>query len=341
MSMEHREILNARTSPSLSPAVSHPDASFIVCTRNRATALEACIRSIEAACQACTRLSCELVVVDNGSTDDTVGRLARIATKSALPVTWMVELRPGLAAARNAGMERARGRLLIFIDDDCIVESSYLQDLDRHYSAGERLIIRGGRVDLGNPQDLPFTIKRSRFRARFTPDVHPGGFVLGCNMTMHREAAIRIGRFDERFGAGGPLRSAEDTDYLVRAYRLGIPIEYVPDMTVQHFHGRTTRDAIEKLHRDYSLGNGGLCLKHAFKAPWLFRHFFWTIRSAWRELFGGYRFDPEVSLSHLPIVLMNLVGATKFAFLAVRWPKQADVDRTSRLSRPQRESPPC
>ena len=36
-------------------------------------------------------------------------------------------------------------------------------------------------------------------------------------MTMHRDVAARIGPFDERFGAGGPLRSAEDTDYLVRA----------------------------------------------------------------------------------------------------------------------------
>jgi GT2 family glycosyltransferase len=339
MSREHEQPV--RASPRLSPDAHHPvDASFIVCTRNRAAALEACISSIEAACEACS-LSCELVVVDNGSTDDTAARLSRIAAKSAVSVRWMVELRPGLAAARNTGMERARGRLLIFIDDDCIVERSYLQDLNRHYSAGERCIVRGGRVDLGSPRDLPFTIKRSRFRARFTPDVHPGGFVLGCNMTMHREAAARIGRFDERFGAGGPLRSAEDTDYLVRAHQLGIPIEYVPDMTVQHFHGRTTRDAIERLHRDYSFGNGGLCVKHAFKAPWLLRHFCWTTRSAWRELFGGYRFDPEISLSHLTIVAMNLVGAAKFALLAVRWPRQADTDTTSRLPRPQRGTPPC
>ncbi|WP_105425157.1 MULTISPECIES: glycosyltransferase family 2 protein [Neorhizobium] len=339
MSREHEQPV--RASPRLPPDAHHPvDASFIVCTRNRAAALEACISSIEAACEACS-LSCELVVVDNGSTDDTAARLSRIAAKSAVAVRWMVELRPGLAAARNTGMERARGRLLIFIDDDCIVERSYLQDLNRHYSAGERCIVRGGRVDLGSPRDLPFTIKRSRFRARFTPDVHPGGFVLGCNMTMDREAAARIGRFDERFGAGGPLRSAEDTDYLVRAHQLGIPIEYVPDMTVQHFHGRTTRDAIERLHRDYSFGNGGLCVKHAFKAPWLLRHFCWTTRSAWRELFGGYRFDPEISLSHLTIVAMNLVGAAKFALLAVRWPRQADTDTTSRLPRPQRGTPPC
>lgn len=294
-----------------------PLASFIVCTRNRAAALEACIRSIEGACRSHATVTSELVVVDNGSTDDTAERLIRIAATSSLAITLVTEPRPGLAAARNAGMERSRGRILIFVDDDCAVDCRYLQDLERHYATGERCIIRGGRVELGSPLDFPFTIKRSQRRERFTPDVHPGGFILGCNMTMHREIALQVGHFDERLGAGSALKSAEDTDYLVRAFQLGIPIEYVPDMTVLHYHGRNTREAIERLHRDYSLGNGALCLKHVLKAPWLLRHFCWSMRSAWRELFGGPRFDPEVSLSHWPIVFMNLLGAAKFARLAI------------------------
>lgn len=294
-----------------------PLASFIVCTRNRADALDTCIRSIEAACMSQAAVTSELVVVDNASTDDTAQRLVGIAATSRIAITLVTEPRPGLAAARNAGVERSRGRILIFVDDDCEVDCRYLQDLERHYATGERRIIRGGRVELGSNSDLPFTIKRARARARFTPDVHPGGFILGCNMTMHREVALQVGLFDERLGAGSPLKSAEDTDYLVRAFQLGIPLEYVPDMTVLHHHGRDTREAIERLHRDYSLGNGALCMKHILKAPWLLRHFCWTMRSAYRELLGGPRFDPEVSLSHWPIVFMNLLGAAKFARLAI------------------------
>lgn len=294
-----------------------PLASFIVCTRNRGEALEACIRSIEEACRSHATVTSELVVVDNGSTDDTAERLIHIAATLSVATTIITEPRPGLAAARNAGMERSRGRILVFIDDDCKVDCRYLQDLERHYASGERCIIRGGRVELGSSLDFPFTIKRSRRRERFTQDVHPGGFILGCNMTMHREIALRVGHFDERLGAGSSLKSAEDTDYLVRAFQFGIPIEYVPDMTVLHYHGRRTREAIERLHRDYSLGNGALCLKHIHKAPWLLRHFCWSVRSAWRELFGGPRFDPEVSLSHWPIVFMNLLGAARFARLAI------------------------
>ena len=171
------------------------------------------------------------------------------------------------------GLEHARGRVLVFIDDDCEVDADYLRDLERHYAEGGPHAIRGGRVELGDPEDLPFTIKRSPAARAAEPQVHPGGFVLGCNMTMHREVAALVGCFDERFGAGGPLHSAEDTDYLVRAFVLGIPVEYVPDMTIFHRHGRKTHRAIEALHRSYSLGNGGLCLKHLRDAPWLLRHF--------------------------------------------------------------------
>ncbi|PDT83715.1 glycosyltransferase family 2 protein [Sinorhizobium sp. BJ1] len=306
-----------RVAAAASATGQRPFATFIVCTRDRLRALAACIRSIEAACNACARITSELVVVDNGSTDGTPAELRRIAASSKMKITLVTEPRPGLATARNAGMERARGRILVFVDDDCEIEPTYLIDLQRHYANGEQRVIRGGRVELGKSCDQPFTIKRSKIPARLSRDVHPGGFVLGCNMTMHREVADLVGRFDERFGAGAPLHSAEDTDYLVRAFQLGIPVEYVPDMTVFHHHGRTSRAAIERLHRNYSLGNGALCVKHLFKAPWLLRHFCWTVRSACGQAFGGARFDPELQLSHWPIVSMNLWGAAKFAYLVM------------------------
>jgi glycosyltransferase involved in cell wall biosynthesis len=279
--------------------------------------LEVCIESIRAACRVHPAFAAELVVVDNGSRDGTAEYLSRIAATSDIALAAVHEPRPGLAAARNAGLARSRGRLLVFVDDDCRLHRDYLVDLDRHYASGEKWLIRGGRVETGNALDLPFTIKRCGKRERLTSAVHPGGFVLGCNMTMHRDVADCIGPFDERFGAGGALRSAEDTDYLVRAMLAGIAVEYVPDMTIFHHHGRRDRKAIDRLHRDYHFGNGALLLKHMRRAPWLLRHFYWGARAATRELAGGPRFDQELKLSHWPIVLMNLAGAAKFMALAL------------------------
>ena len=188
-----------------------PQVSFIVCTRDRAAVLEACVDSIHAACRAHPAFTAELVVVDNGSRDGTASYLLAAAATSDIALTAISVPRPGLAAARNAGLAKARGRVLVFVDDDCRLDRSYLIDLERHYASGEKWLIRGGRVETGDALDLPFTIKRCDKRERLTRAVHPGGFVLGCNMTMHRDVAARIGPFDERFGAGGALRSAEDT----------------------------------------------------------------------------------------------------------------------------------
>jgi glycosyltransferase involved in cell wall biosynthesis len=294
-----------------------PEVSFIVCTRDRLAVLEACIDSIRAACRAHPAFAAELVVVDNGSRDGTAEYLSATAEISDIALTAVSETRPGLAAARNAGVARARGRVLVFVDDDCRLDRGYLVDLERHYASGEKWLIRGGRVEIGDARDLPFTIKRCDKSERLTPAVHPGGFVLGCNMTMHREVAARIGPFDERLGAGGALRSAEDTDYLVRAMLAGMAVEYVPDMTIFHHHGRRDRMAIDRLHRDYHFGNGALCLKHLRRAPWLLRHFYWAARAAMRELAGGPRFDQELMLSHWPIVAMNLAGAARFTLLVI------------------------
>lgn len=302
-----------------------PRVSFIVCTRDRLAVLQACIDSIRAACRAHPAFAAELVVVDNGSRDGTADYLSATAATSDVALTAISEPRLGLAAARNAGLARARGRVLVFVDDDCRLDRNYLADLERHYASGEKWLIRGGRVEIGDARDLPFTIKRCDKREGLTHAVHPGGFVLGCNMTMHREVAARIGPFDERFGAGGALRSAEDTDYLVRAMLAGMAVEYVPDMTIFHHHGRRDRAAIDRLHRDYHFGNGALCLKHFRRAPWLLRHFYWAARAALRELVGGPRFDSDLRLSHWPIVLMNVAGAAKFALLVLarRPPRQA------------------
>ncbi|MGO4842801.1 glycosyltransferase family 2 protein, partial [Rhizobiaceae sp. 2RAB30] len=91
----------------------------------------------------------------------------------------------------------------------------------------------------------------------------------------------------------------------------------VPDMTVFHHHGRRTPQAIRSIYSNYNIGNGGLYAKHARSAPWLLRHLYWTGRSAWRESFGGPRFDEGLHLSYWPMFAMNLAGALKFTALAL------------------------
>lgn len=288
--------------------------SIVVCTRNRAASLQPTLDSIMSAARTATDTPVDLVIVDNGSSDNTQAVLAAWAAGVAdLAVRIAIEPRPGLSRARNAGVALARGDVVAFTDDDCTLTPNYIRDLVRHWhDDGDRAVIRGGRVELGDPRDLPFTIKLDEFPQQLAHPVHPGGFVHGCNMAISRAALTRIGAFDERFGAGARFIAAEDADYLYRAQILDIPVYYVPDMAVRHYHGRRHRADALKLQRGYDIGNGALYAKHLLANGRVVQHFYWTLRNALREPFGGPKFDPALGLSHFGIVKGNLRGFARF-----------------------------
>jgi glycosyltransferase involved in cell wall biosynthesis len=287
------------------------DVTIIICTRNRAASLPRALRSVAAAAQT-HHGAVDLLIVDNASTDGTRAVIDEWAATAPLPVRVIEQPRRGLAAARNAGIDAATGRLLAFTDDDCALGASYIDDLLRRYRDDSAPVIRGGRVELGDPEDLPCTIKVSERAERMTAHSHPGLLILGCNMVIPRAVTRTIGYFDERFGAGARFRAAEETDYIYRAYRAGIAVEYVPDMVVRHFHGRRTHEEIRKLSVSYFLGNGALYAKH-FSAT--FAHHSWAhARMALNELFGGQLLDPTLGITYRRLVAYTLLGMARYWF---------------------------
>jgi GT2 family glycosyltransferase len=211
-------------------------------------------------------------------------------------------------------MEIARGRFLVFTDDDCLMGRDYLRDLRDLTGEAERDLFIGGRVRLADPSDLKFTVKDVGVREVFREHVHPGGFLMGCNMVIARRTARRIGAFDTRFGAGTPLQAGEDTDYIIRAHMLGIRIEYIPGLDIYHRHGRKHVGQIRRLNRQYAYANGAIYAKHLFRAPWLKRHLWWTARAAARERFlGGPGFDERFGLTWGSLLGSHLLGIAGYA----------------------------
>lgn len=293
------------------------DVSVIVCTRNRAHAVAASLASVADAAQACRTLDVELVVVDNASTDETPAVVGTWAKSVTLPIRLVREDRKGLAVSRNTGVRAARGAILAFTDDDCRLAPDYFRALQSAFASDAGMAVRGGRVDLGDPGDLPFTIKTDPAPAVYTGEQHPGGFIHGCNMAMTRATFDHVGPFDERFGAGAPCEAGEDTDYLYRAHLAGIPVEYTPSLVVAHFHGRRSRAEIMKLNSVYARGNGALYLKHA--RHWqLFRNFVWDLKGSARELVGGAPIDAAFGFTYRANVLGCMQGMARFASVMLR-----------------------
>jgi glycosyltransferase involved in cell wall biosynthesis len=288
-----------------------PQISIIVCTRNRAERLPVCLNSIEQAAVANRAVEVELVIVNNGSTDATAAVLQVWQQSASVRCRVLLSEQRGLSHARNYGLEQATGKILAFTDDDCTVAPDYLTQLARAYASDAGPALRGGRVELGNPRDLPFTIKTDLAPQRFTGG-HPGGFIHGCNLTMSRSALELVGRFDTRLGAGQPIGAAEDSDFVYRAYRSGVMVLYDPSILVFHHHGRRDFAEVKLLQDAYNLGNGALYAKHGPRDWKLLLRLGRDIRSGLWEYCGGPLADKEFGLSHRKILRGNLRGAMRF-----------------------------
>jgi GT2 family glycosyltransferase len=260
-----------------------PLLSLIVCTRNRAARLDAFFEAIG---RMRALASWEMVIVDNGSIDDTPSRLMTLARSLPSAVTIASEPRPGLGRARNAGVRAARGALLAFTDDDCYPAIDYVDRVVAAFADRERAFI-GGRILLYDADDHPITIRIDSTAIPIPPcSVVPTGLVQGANMAFRREALERIGGFDDALGPGTPFCN-DDVDAVARASAAGLAGSYVPEPVVHHHHGRRGAADVAALWRSYDHGRGAYYAKCIFDLPirWKVARYWW--QSVGVEKFGA------------------------------------------------------
>ena len=120
--------------------------SVVIPTFNRAALLERALGRLVASCESSSR-PCELIVVDNNSTDDT----AAVARRFGDRVRYVFEPRQGLSSARNAGIaaasiDRPEERAIAFTDDDVEVAPDWIAALTREFEENPSVLCVGGRV---------------------------------------------------------------------------------------------------------------------------------------------------------------------------------------------------
>ena len=211
--------------------------SIIIPSRNRARSLKRLLDSL-AVVVTPPLTSVEIVVVNNGSTDETVNLLreeALIARPQELVV--LEEQRPGKSNAVNCALCVARGDLLMLLDDDVSVDPQWLVKHIEAYEQTEFAAIQGrilaGKDFEGRPADP------SRLREYNIPLSNYGEQVTiirgltGTNMSFKREVFERVGLFDLRLGPGASGFS-EDTEFSMRIRKAGFKIGYTPHAIVYH-----------------------------------------------------------------------------------------------------------
>jgi len=251
--------------------------SLVVCTCDRAPALRRCLENI-AALQFDPR-AWELIVVDNGSNDDTASLLRDFAARTAFRVEVLHETRRGKSNALNTGIAAASAPIVAFTDDDCYVEPDFLAQIVSAFESGEYGFI-GGRVLLHDPGDAPVTIKEEMDIERFPAGtcLAPGA-IHGANMAVRRDAWRAVGGFDPLLGPGGRL-VAEEVDFLTRISFAGWNGAYLPGPTVRHHHGRKPGPGLVAVTSRYARGSGAYYIKGCLgrsTRPLFARHWYWLV----------------------------------------------------------------
>lgn len=232
--------------------------SLVMCTRNRASQLAEALQSLLKLRGSC---SWEVVIVDNGSTDDTQAVVSRFQAQFPGQCTLVGEPRRGLGNARNRGWKTAQGEIIAFTDDDCYPAEDFLTAIVQCFEENPRLGFLGGRILLHDPTDYPITIQDLNIRLDFLPgEFIDAGIIQGANMACRRAALEDIGGYDARFGAGA-LFACEDIDVAVRISAQGWHGAYDPRPLVYHHHRRKTQAEADRLMGQYDRGRGAYYVK--------------------------------------------------------------------------------
>lgn len=183
----------------------------------------------------------EVIVVDNGSTDETPRVLEDLARQHP-HMRWVVEPVRGPAAARNRGILESRGGLLVFLDNDMNVEPKHLV---KHVALHERsdkplcvVVCTQNGVSSGYPPLHDYLTSRSLYEVRRPSPGEEGLCMASGDFSIKRETLDRVrfesnGRtqyFDETF------ISREDGELGIRIQNLGVDFRYVDDIVARHVH---------------------------------------------------------------------------------------------------------
>ncbi|HEX8120801.1 MAG TPA: glycosyltransferase [Solirubrobacteraceae bacterium] len=201
------------------------DVSVIVAARDAAHTLGACLDSL----LALDHPSYEVLVVDNASSDAT-----RTVASRRAGVRVLDEPRLGPAAARNTGLQAARGSVVAFTDADCVADPAWLAELLRALD-GRDDRVAGGRILATRP---------ANYVERFGERVHdhqaalmrydpPYAITMSWAMATPPAGARRV--FDEA------LLRGSDTDLSWRLHAAGWSFAYAPDAVIYHRNERTLR----------------------------------------------------------------------------------------------------
>ncbi|MDA7823571.1 glycosyltransferase [Opitutales bacterium] len=189
--------------------------SVVIPTYERPNDLKICLNSLSKEIQQGAP-TYEIIVSDDSKSEES----KRMVESDFPNVFWGKGKQNGPAGNRNAGVSRARGKWIVFLDDDCIAQEGYLDAYAKVIQTNSNIQVFEGRI---------FADRKRRTWAEGCPENEHGGMLWTSNLCVNKSLFFEIGKFDERFKV-----AYEDVEFAHRLKQRKIKTFFVFDAAVCH-----------------------------------------------------------------------------------------------------------
>jgi glycosyltransferase involved in cell wall biosynthesis len=206
--------------------------SIIIPSFNRVDEIKELVRSIQNLNHDRSRF--EVLVIDDGSTDETIEFLKKYQKEGNYNLKYFSQENRGPGSARNMGMREATGDFFIFVDSDCTVPDSWLDEIDK--------ALNDSQADsFGGPDtyrdDFPAILKAINYS--MTSFITTGGLrgKKGKKLAKFYPRSFNMGiskTLGEKIGGFGDLRHGQDIEFSNRIIKSGAKVVYVASAPVYH-----------------------------------------------------------------------------------------------------------
>jgi GT2 family glycosyltransferase len=212
-----------------------PYVSVVVPTFNRRASLVRMLESLVQQTYPADRF--EVVVVDDGSTDGSADAVRRLTLPYRL--TLMTQRNQGPAVARNLGVERARGELIVFLDDDVVATPQVLAEHVAAQGDEPNLVVTGPMSPPGDwPRPAWVRWEEEQLQEQYRAML-AGKYPCTPRQFFSGNASLRRARFLEAGGFDQVFKRAEDLELAYRLARRGASFTFNPRAEVLHYASRS------------------------------------------------------------------------------------------------------
>ncbi|MBN9503881.1 MAG: glycosyltransferase family 2 protein [Armatimonadetes bacterium] len=221
--------------------------SVLLCTRNRAPDLKETLVSLGQV-QPPEGIEAEVVVIDNGSTDETGEVVANAKIPWATSVRCVIEPKPGVANARNRALAEAKGEIIVFVDDDIRFEPEWMTHILAPFESESADAVAGSIRLAPHLQKDWMTPKHETMYASTRPAEERGDvYLTGANMAFRKSVLEKVPGFDPRLGPGA-LGFSEESLFSDQIKEAGFKMVRAPkSLVIHHFRpDRLSRESLQK-----------------------------------------------------------------------------------------------